>query len=142
MKNLIAKMIAAMFLFSSISVFAATTPDTNKDDGSNLGTSDTPQIKQQQKRIDKKSMSKKHSTNKSMNKNQMMESNKKMDTNSDGMISRDEYMAHQEMMYGNFKQDDSGNGVSLNEMNNYYMENAGSGGLTGKTRRNSDGAMK
>ena len=42
-----------MLLASSISAYAATTPE-NTDNASALGTSDTPQIKHQDKRIDKK----------------------------------------------------------------------------------------
>lgn len=142
MKRLISTMVAGLFLASSISVFAATTPDTNKDDGANLGTSDTPQIKEQQKRTDKKTTYRKQSKDKAMGDNQMMESNKKMDTNSDGMISKDEYMAHHEMMYGTMKQNDAGNGVNVTDMNNFHSESAADGGLEGKARRNGDGAIK
>ncbi len=138
--KLITKTLATMFLLGSFSVCAATSPDSNKDDGANLGTSETPQIKQQDKKIDKKTTSKKRSTKKYSDSN-MMESNKKMDTNNDGMISRDEFMANQEAVYGSFKQNDRG-GVDLTEMNNYYMERASEGGLEGKTRSSGDGAVK
>lgn len=133
MNKTLINILATVFLTSSISALAATTPDTNKDDASNLGTSDTPQIKQQQKRMDKNTMSNK-SKNRSGSSNnstdQMMESNKKMDTNSDGMISKDEYMAHHEMTYGSMKQGDGG--VSLNDMHSGMIEDAQTGGLEGK----------
>lgn len=132
MNKTLINLLATVFLTSSISAIAATTPDTNKDDASNLGTSDTPQIKQQQKRMDKKTMSNK-SKNRSGSNNssdQMMESNKKMDTNSDGMISKDEYMAHQEMTYGSMKQGEGG--VSLDDMYSGKIEDAQTGGLEGK----------
>ena len=103
-------------LVSAFSATAATTPE-NTDDASALGTSDTPQIKQQDKRIDKKS------SNKSMKKNNRMSNSDKememMDVDNDGMVSRDEYMNHQEATYGNMPQNESGGGVSYrNSMNN------------------------
>ena len=133
MNKTLINLLATVFFTSSITVIAATTPDTNKDDASNLGTSDTPQIKQQDKRMDKKSMSNKNknrSGSSSNSSDQMMESNKKMDTNSDGMISKDEYMAHQEMTYGSMKQGDGG--VSLSDMHSGMIEDAQTGGLEGK----------
>ncbi len=142
MKKLINSAIFGLFLISSFSMYAATTPDSNKDDGSNLGTSETPQIKDQQKTTNKNSMSKKRAKNKNTNNSQMMESNKKMDTNNDGMISKDEYMTHYETMYGSMKQNDTGTGVSLDDMNNFRPEKATEGGLEGKTRRELDGAIK
>lgn len=142
MNKMITTALASMFLITSLSVYSATTSDTNKDDGSNMGTSDTPQIKEQQKRIDKKSTSKNDARNSKSGNSQMMESNKKMDTNNDGMISKAEYMQHHESMYGDMKQNQNGNGVNLNDMNNFHSENATDGGLEGKTRRNADGAIK
>ena len=133
MNKTLINLVATVFLTSSISVFAATTPDTNKDDASNLGTSDTPQIKQQDKRMDKKSMTNRMNNKSGSSRNssdQMMESNKKMDTNSDGMISKDEYMAHHEMTYGSMKQGDGG--VNLNDMHSGMIEDAQTGGLEGK----------
>ncbi|OYY49532.1 MAG: hypothetical protein B7X95_08410 [Methylophilaceae bacterium 17-44-8] len=142
MKKMITTVLASMFLMTSFSVFSATTSDTNKDDGSNLGTSDTPQMKEQQKRTDKKGTSKNDARHSNSGNAQMMDSNKKMDTNNDGMISKAEYMKHHESMYGDMKQNQNGNGVSLNDMNNFHSENATDGGLEGKTRRNADGAIK
>ena len=133
MNKTLTNLLATIFLTSSISAIAATTPDTNKDDAANLGTSDTPQIKQQQKRMEKNSMSNKNknrSGSSSNSSDQMMESNKKMDTNSDGMISKDEYMTHQEMTYGSMKQGDGG--VSLDDMYSGKVEGAQTGGLEGK----------
>lgn len=132
MNKTLINILATVFLSSSISAIAATTPDTNKDDASNLGTSDTPQIKQQQKRMDKNTTSNrgKNRTGSNNSSDQMMESNKKMDTNSDGMISKDEYMAHQEMTFGSMKQGDGG--VSLSDMHSGMIEDAQTGGLEGK----------
>ena len=138
MNKTITSVLATLFLASSISVYAATDAQTNKDDGSNLGTSDTPQIKQQQKRIDKKSMSNKSNKKSSNDSKAMMESNKKMDTNGDGMISKDEYMTHHDMTYGNMKQGDGG--VTLNDMNSGMTESANTGGLEGKTVGGADRA--
>ena len=132
MNKTLINILATVFLSSSISAIAATTPDTNKDDASNLGTSDTPQIKQQQKRMDKNTTSNrgKNRTGSNNSSDQMMESNKKMDTNSDGMISKDEYMAHQEMTFGSMKQGDGG--VSFSDMHSGMIEDAQTGGLEGK----------
>ena len=97
-----------MLLASSISAYAATTPE-NTDNASALGTSDTPQIKHQDKRIDKKM------SNKSTKKNNHMSNSNKemkmMDTDNDGMVSHDEYMNHHETMYNNMPQNENG-GVS------------------------------
>lgn len=135
MNKIITTALTIAFLTTGVGAYAATTPDTNKDDGSNLGTSDTPQIKQQQRRMDKKSGSTPSSSNSSKT---MMESNKKMDTNSDGMISKAEYMAHQEKMFGTMKQTD-GN-VSISDMHSGMTESANSGGLEGKTVGGADRA--
>ena len=92
-------------LVSTFSASAATTPE-NTDDGSAIGTSDTPQIKHQDRRIDK------GTTNKSMKRNNRMSNNDKkmkmMDTDNDGMVSHDEYMTYHEKMYGDMKQGDGG----------------------------------
>ena len=129
MNKLLTSTLAAVFLLGSLSAYAATDSKTNKDDASNLGTSDTPQIKQQDRRIDKKS-SKKSGNNSSSDSKAMMESNKKMDTNGDGMISKDEYMTHQEATFGSMKQSDGG--VSLEDMHSGMVESANTGGLEGK----------
>ncbi|HYN54278.1 MAG TPA: hypothetical protein VES38_06205 [Methylotenera sp.] len=52
MNELISNLFAATLTFSAFSVYAATTPD-NIDDGSNIGTSESPQHKQQSNRTDK-----------------------------------------------------------------------------------------
>lgn len=135
MNKVFTNMLTVALLSTAVGAYAATTPDTNKDDGANLGTSDTPQIKQQQRRIDKKSMSKSNSTNDSKT---MMESNKKMDTNNDGMISKQEYMTHQEMMFGTMKQTDGS--VSVEDMHSGMTESATTGGLEGKTVGGADRA--
>lgn len=106
----------ALFM-SAFSVSAATTPE-NTDDGSAIGTSDTPQIKQQDKRIDKVI------TNKSMKRNNRMSNSDKqmkiMDTDNDGIVSHDEYMSYQEKRYSDMKPGDGG--VSYrNSMNNKPM---------------------
>ena len=116
-------------LLSAFSATAATTPE-NTDDASALGTSDTPQIKQQDKRIDKKS------SNKSMKKNNRMSNSDKemkmMDVDNDGMVSRDEYMNHHETMYGNMPQNESGGVSYKNSMNNKPI-----GTTTGKSKTGS-----
>jgi len=99
MKNQIGIAIAALFLSGSAAVYAATTTE-NVDDASAIGTSDTPQIKRQEKRMDKKSSSK------SMQKNNSQM--KMMDTNQDGIVSKDEYMTFQEKSYLDMKPGESG----------------------------------
>ena len=115
-------------LMSAFSVSAATTPE-NTDDGSAIGTSDTPQIKHQDKRIDKSY------SNKSMKKNNRMSNRDKdmkmMDTDNDGMVSHDEYMAHQEKMYNDMKPGDGGISYK-NSMNNKPI-----GTTTGKSMNGS-----
>ncbi len=128
MNKTIISSLAAALLVGSISAYAATDAKTNKDDGSNIGTSDTPQIKQQQRRMDKKSTSKSDaSANESKT---MMESNKKMDTNDDGMISKAEYIAHHEKTFSSMKQSEGG--VSISDMHSGMTESANTGGLEGK----------
>jgi hypothetical protein len=115
MTKVIVNVFLCALLASSFSVSAATTPE-NTDDASALGTSDTPQIKQQDRRIDKKS------SNKSMKKNNRMSNSDKemklMDIDNDGMVSRDEYMNHHESMYGKMPQNDNGGVSYRSSMNN------------------------
>lgn len=128
-KTIISVFLSAL-LTSSFSIYAATTPE-NTDDGSAIGTSDTPQIKHQDKRIDKSY------SNKSMKKNHMSNSNrdmkmmKMMDTDGDGMVSHDEYMAHQEKMYNDMNPADGGISYK-SSMNNKPM-----GTTTGKSMNGS-----
>ena len=136
MNKIFTSMLTVALLSTAVGAYAATDANTNKDDGSNLGTSDTPQIKQQDRRIDKKSMSKSNSP--SNDSKTMMESNKKMDTNSDGMISKDEYMSHQEKLFGTMKQTDGS--VSIKDMHSGMTESATTGGLEGKTVGGADRA--
>ena len=128
MTKTITSVFLTALLMSAFSVSAATTPE-NTDDGSALGTSDTPQIKHQDKRIDKSS------TNKSMKRNNRMGNKdrqmKMMDTDNDGMVSHDEYMAHHEKMYSDMNPGDSG--VSYrSSLNNKPM-----GTTTGKSMNGS-----
>ncbi len=104
--------ISAAFLVGALSATAATTNE-NLDDGSAIGTSDTPQIKQQNKTINKKA-SKKSTKNYMQHNDQQM---KMMDTDNNGMVSRDEYLAYHETAYG--KMNPGADGVSYkNSMNN------------------------
>lgn len=129
MNKTIISVFLTTFLVSSFSATAATNKE-NTDDASALGTSDTPQIKQQDKRIDKKM------SNKSMRKNNHMSATDKemkmMDTDNDGMVSRDEYMNHHEVMYGNMPQNENG-GVSYKSS----MNNKPIGTTTGKSMNGS-----
>jgi len=52
MNQFIASIFAAAVAFSTFSAISATTTE-NADDASNIGTSETPQIKQQDRRVDK-----------------------------------------------------------------------------------------
>ena len=135
MNKTFTNLLTVALLSSAIGAYAATDANTNKDDASNLGTSDTPQIKQQDRRIDKGTNKSNASSNDSKT---MMESNKKMDTNNDGMISKAEYMAHHETMYGNMKQTDGS--VSIKDMHSGMTESATTGGLEGKTVGGADRA--
>lgn len=128
MNKLITSTFATLMCASAFSVVAATTPE-NSDDGSAIGTSETPQIKQQDKRIDKKA------TNKSLNRNGEMSHSdqemKMMDTNNNGMVSKDEYTSYHEKMYDGMKQENGG--VSYkNSMNNKPI-----GTTTGKSKNGS-----
>lgn len=101
MNKFISTIFAATIMLCSYSVIAATTP-SNTDDASALGTSDTPQVVNQDKTTTNKTNHKPM-----MHKNRMHHSNmdmKAMDTNGDGMISKDEYMAYNETSYGKMKQ--------------------------------------
>ena len=130
--------IATAFLFSIFSVSAATTPE-NTDDASALGTSDTPQIKQQDKRIDKKT------SNKSMKKNSRMSNSDKemkmMDTDNDGMVSHDEYMNHHEGMYGNMPHNENGGVSYKNSMNNKPMGTTAGKSMNGSVDITKDGPI-
>jgi hypothetical protein len=128
MNKLITSTFATLMCASAFSVTAATTPE-NSDDGSAIGTSETPQIKQQDKRIDQKA------TNKSLNRNGAMSHSdqemKMMDTNNNGMVSKDEYTSYHEKMYDSMKQENGG--VSYkNSMNNKPI-----GTTTGKSKNGS-----
>ncbi|HBA09106.1 MAG TPA: hypothetical protein DCW48_05800 [Methylotenera mobilis] len=128
MNKLITSTFATLMCASAFSVVAATTHE-NSDDGSAIGTSETPQIKQQDKRIDKKA------TNKSLNRNGAMSHSdqemKMMDTNNNGMVSKDEYTSYHEKMYDGMKQENGG--VSYkNSMNNKPI-----GTTTGKSKNGS-----
>ena len=46
--------------------------------------------------------------------------NKQMDTDGDGMISKQEYMAHQEMMWSSMKKNKDGL-ASMHDMDNMYV---------------------
>jgi hypothetical protein len=118
-------------LASTFYAYAATTPE-NSDDGSALGTSDTPQVKQQDRRIDKKSSDKNMKKNNRMgNSDKDMQMMKMMDTDNDGMVTHDEYMMHQEKMYGDMNPGEGG--VSYkNSMNNKPI-----GTTTGKSKNGS-----
>ncbi|MES2580371.1 MAG: hypothetical protein V4552_07465 [Pseudomonadota bacterium] len=52
MNQFIASIFAAAITFSAVSAISATTTE-NADDASSIGTSETPQIKQQDRRVDK-----------------------------------------------------------------------------------------
>lgn len=114
-KRGLSSVIATTFLVGAFCATAATTSE-NKDDGSAIGTSDTPQIKQQNKTIDKKPVGK--STKKS---NTMSNSNKEMqlmDVDNNGMVSRDEYMNFHESTYGKMPQNENGGVSYKSSMNN------------------------
>ena len=112
LKHGVTTALAMTLLASAIYATAATTSE-NKDDGSSIGTSDTPQIKEQNKHLDKKSGQKNMKKNMSSRDKNM----KMMDTDNDGMVSREEFMSHHEKMYNDMKPGDSG--VSYkNSMNN------------------------
>lgn len=128
MNKTITSVFLSALLVSAFSVSAATTTE-NTDDASALGTSDTAQIKQQDRHIDK------ITTNKSMKRNNRTSNHNKemrmMDTDNDGMVSHDEYMTYHEKMYNDMKPGDGG--VSYkNSMNNKPI-----GTTTGKSQNGS-----
>jgi hypothetical protein len=128
MNKIIVNTLATAVFLSAFSATAATTTE-NTDDGSAIGTSQTPQIKQQDKRIDKKA------TNKSLQKNGAMSHSdremKMMDTDNNGIVSKDEYTSYHQKMYDNMKQENGG--VSYrNSMNNKPI-----GTTTGKSKNGS-----
>ncbi len=128
MNKFIVSTLATVMCVSTFSVIAATTVE-NTDDGSAIGSSESPQIKEQDKRIDKKA------TNKSLKRNGTMSHNDKemkaMDTDSNGMVSKDEYILYHEKMYDKMKQKNGG--VSYkNSMNNKPM-----GTTTGESQNGS-----
>jgi hypothetical protein len=128
MNKIIVNTLATAVFLSAFSATAATTTE-NTDDGSAIGTSETPQIKQQDKRIDKKA------TNKSLQKNGAMSHSdremKMMDTDNNGIVSKDEYTSYHQKMYDNMKQENGG--VSYrNSMNNKPI-----GTTTGKSKNGS-----
>ncbi len=105
--------ITAIYIFGVSSVYAAT-PIESVDDASVIGTSDTPQIKRQDRQMDKKT------SNNSMNKNDMQKNKtqmKTMDSNKDGIVSKDEYMKFHEKKYLDMNPGE--NGISYkSSMNN------------------------
>ena len=138
MNKLISSVFFTALFVSAFPVNAATTPE-NTDDGSALGTSDTPQIKQQDKRIDKKM------SNKSMKKNNRMSNSDKemkmMDTDNDGMVSRDEYMNHHESLYSNMKQNENGGVSYRNSMNNKPIGTTAGKSMNGSVDVTKDGPI-
>ena len=127
-----------VLLVSALPTSAATTQE-NAEDKNSLGTSETPQIKQQDKRIDKKS------SNKSMKKNNRMSNSDKemkmMDTDNDGMVSRDEYMNHHETMYGNMPQNENGGVSYKNSMNNKPIGTTSGKSMNGSVDVTKDGPV-
>ncbi|HEY9210786.1 MAG TPA: hypothetical protein VIO56_05185 [Methylotenera sp.] len=128
MNRFIVNTFATAIFASSFAVTAATTTE-NTDDGSALGTSDSSQIKQQDKIIDKKA------SNKSLKQNGMMSHSDKemkmMDTDNNGMVSKAEYTLYHDKMYDKMKQEKGG--VSYqNSMNNKPI-----GTTTGKSKNGS-----
>lgn len=114
MKNVIVNVFATALFVSTCAVSAATTTG-NTDDGSAIGTADSPQVKQQDKRMDKKPMNKSQ-----RNKNSMTNRNndlKMMDADNNGIVSKDEYTRYYDKMYDEMKP--GTDGISYrNSMNN------------------------
>jgi hypothetical protein len=114
MNRFIVNTFATAIFASSFAVTAATTTE-NSDDGSAIGTSESSQIKQQDKIIDNKV------SNKSLKQNGAMSHSDKemkmMDTDNNGMVSKAEYTLYHDKMYDNMKPEKGG--VSYqNSMNN------------------------
>jgi len=117
----------AMTLMVSVSYATAATTAANKDDASSIGTSDMPQIKEQNKHLDKKSRPKNMKKNMSSRDKKMQI----MDTDNDGIVSKEEFMSHHEKMYEDMNPGDIG--VSYkNSMNKKPM-----GTTTGSTKNGS-----
>lgn len=112
LKSKISLVITAIYIFGVSSVYAATNIE-GVDDASEMGTSDTTQIKRQDRQMDKNS-------NKSINKSEMQKNKsqmKTMDSNKDGIVSKDEYMKFHEKNYLDMNPGE--NGISYkNSMNN------------------------
>lgn len=138
MYKTISSVFFTILLLSSSSAYAATTSE-NTDDASALGTSDTPQIKQQDRRIDKKM------SNKSMKKNSHMSNSNKemkmMDTDNDGMVSHDEYMNHHESMYNNMPQNEKGGVSYKSSMNNKPIGTTSGKSMNGSVDVTKDGPV-
>jgi hypothetical protein len=103
MKTRLNTAIAAAFLIGSATISIAKAESV--DDAKAIGTSDTPQIKRQDQRIDKKQSAKNMKKHDMSNKDNQM---KMMDTNNDGMVSKDEYMTFHEETYNNMKPGEGG----------------------------------
>lgn len=141
MKVSMTPLLAGLFFMSSFSVMAVTTYENTPSDTSNSTNTQTPTTQQQQRSDQMGKTARKNAAPNATN-SQGSETYKQMDKNGDGVISKEEYMRHHEMVYGTYKQNDKGSGVNLNDMHNYHSESAEDGGLEGKTRRNLDGAIK
>jgi len=89
MNKFTCSILAAVLSLSTYSVLAATT-ESNTDDASALGTSETPQLIQQNRRTADRGSRHKDCMHK------MKMNMKMMDTNNDGMISKDEFMTFHE----------------------------------------------
>lgn len=112
MNKFTCSILAAVLSLSTYSVLAATT-ESNTDDASALGTSETPQLIQQNRRtVDRGSRHTRMSNRDCMHKMKM--NIKMMDTDNDGMISRDEFMTFHEKKFDNMKQTDGM--VNMNDM--------------------------
>lgn len=138
MKLSMTSFVAGAFLMSSLPSMAVTTYENDTTNSSNAQTPTT----QQQKRTDQTGASTKKTTRKNAANSNRDATYTQMDKNGDGIISKEEYMNHHETVYGTYKQNASGSGVDLNDMNTYHSESAEDGGLEGKTRRDLDGAIK
>ncbi len=91
MNKLIPALLATLLFSAPFSAMARETPQHTED----LGTEDGSWVKS------------------------FRQHNKQMDTNGDGMISRKEYMAHQEMMWTNMNKNKDGL-VTMHDMDGMY----------------------
>ncbi|HSI38612.1 MAG TPA: hypothetical protein VK946_06035 [Methylotenera sp.] len=99
---------ATALCVSALSVTAATTPE-NTDDGSAIGTSSTPQIKHQDRRIDKRVSNKSMQRNSTTSYSDYSEREMRMmDTDNNGRVSKDEFMQYHEQLYYKMKQEEDG----------------------------------